>query len=168
MSDRVTPIKLTNHAYWCLGESSLRNMEIALLSDRYIEVEKDSLLPLKAKPISPEKLVDTQVKYLFKEKEFSDGIDNYFFFRIPKSKVGYPPIIIRNDHSGLAIHTNFEGVQLYSDNGVDQISYFHTKAMNHRALAIEPSDSHLSKGMIDKDHPYHRYIFYQFFYNGKD
>ncbi len=161
--ERLTPIKLTNHTYWCLGDPNIKNLKLDIKPKSYALYEEKSLLPLNMKKV--QKLSNFKEKYLIdilKNENFENGLDNYFELTRKKGD-NYPDLILSNDHSAMAIYTDFPGIHLYSDNKIDGEEYFHTKSKNHRAIAIEPSLSPFDPSLVDESHPFHHYISYQFF-----
>lgn len=161
-SERQTVMKLTNHTYWCLGESSVRTMSLTLKSDQYAEYDENLIYKGMKKADKYPMFENDLIFHIMKNEEFKDGIDNYFQISKKHNK-DRPALMIQNYHSGMAVFTNFDGIHLFSDNFEDGVDYFHTKTRKNRALAIEPCLSPSDPGLIDKDHPFHRYMIFEFF-----
>ncbi len=161
--ERETVMKLTNHTYWCLGDCNVKNMFLTLYSDQYATYDEEALFKKAVKVKDYPIFKRTSMVSLLKG-DFPDGIDNYFYINKKHNK-DHPVFIVENFHtsSGMAVYTNFDGIVLYTDNFVDGMNYFHTHSQNRRGLAIEPSFSPNSNGLISKEHPFHRYIIYEFF-----
>ena len=164
LSERTTPIKLTNHTYWNLGESSIRTMQLEMNTERFVKVDPEDFILKDICKINRKDLFRNEhLFYIMKDEQFKDGLDNYFYFKANKKYPNYPQIVISNSHSAMAVFTDFPGAVLYTDNFEDGVNYFHTKTRKWRALAIEPCLEPADKGMIDQTHPFHHYINFQFF-----
>ena len=159
--ERDTPLKLTNHTYWCLGDPNVKTLSLKLYSDSYATYD-ENLLYTGVKKTNKYPFFDDEMLYYVMKEEFKDGIDNYFFLNKKHDK-SRPCLLLENSHSGMAVYTNFDGIHLFTDNFEDGIEYFHTKSKKFRALAIEPSLSPNDPGIISKANPFHRYIIYEFY-----
>ncbi len=156
-SDEKSLFKLTNHSYFNLGENDVRNMSLNLKSSKYIFPDDVDLCPTRIESIpkcldfsngdSLSKAVDDEKLCSVRAK----GLD-HFLFLDDKS------LILRSQKYELNISTDFTGVQLYSDNYEDGVSYRGAIKVKHRALAVEPCDSYLSD---DSTNNYHRFIDYK-------
>ncbi len=158
-----TVISLTNHAYFCLGNPSLEGLYLTIPADKYVEPNKNDLLPerekevdeimdfRKKKPI----LKDINNKYLQDSKTL--GYDHHYIFS-DKDK----PVILENNRYKLEIKTDFTGCQIYTDNYNDNVVMRTTTELTHRGIAIEPQDSPLERKVLEKNALYHHQIIYSF------
>lgn len=149
VTDKQCLLSLTNHAYFCLGESSLDNLFLQMNNDKYIVVD-DRLLPVKYESIPS--------KWNFvsgKQMNETGDIDNYFLFKEKK-------VSLMSDKYLMNIATNFEGVQLFTDHWVDSIGVLTSEQKVHRSIAIEPQDSQLDRKELLPKENYERYIKYTF------
>ena len=157
---RPVPIALTNHAYFCLGESSLKELSLQIKSHRYIDSRKEDLIPLEEKE-SPSCLDFNELKKVmfdidnpFLKDHRSNGIDHSLV-------LDDPLIILEGNKYRLEITSDFETVQLYSYNYPDGVVMENTKDEIYKGIAIEPQDHFLKRKIYSQ--PYQRYIKYAFF-----
>ena len=136
-------ISLTNHSFFSLGEPCLDNLTIKVDVDRYIESDKETLLPLAIKPVK-------------QEIDLSNNVYDSCFF-LKKSIIE-----LKSEKYGLTIDSDYPCVQIYTDNFVDNVLVKNTNLKTRRAVAIEPEDNLLEKSLINKDEIYQRYITYTF------
>lgn len=163
MSDEDTVLALTNHAYFCLGDEDISHLSMQISSKRYVESDKETLIPLVEKDIIPcldfntEKplIQDIDNPYLMEHK--TKGYDHHFIFD-KENKV-----TLENDNFKLEINTDFSGAQIYTDNYADDIEMFSSQKPLRRGVAIEPQDSTLDRKVVKKGDIYNRFIEYKFF-----
>ena len=136
-------ISLTNHSFFSLGEPCLDNLTIKVDVDRYIESDKETLLPLAIKPVK-------------QEIDLSNNVYDSCFF-LKKNKIE-----LKSEKYGLTIDSDYPCVQIYTDNFVDNVLVKNTNLKTRRAVAIEPEDNLLEKTLITRDEIYQRYITYTF------
>ena len=136
-------LSLTNHSFFCLGEPCLDNLSLKIDADKYIESDKETLLPLSIKPVT-------------RDIDLSNGVyDNCFL-------LSNNEIILSSENYSLVINSDYPCVQIYTDNFVDNVLVKNTNLKTRRAVAIEPEDNLLEKTLINKDEIYQRYITYTF------
>ncbi len=163
-----TVFRPTNHAYFSLGNESIEDVGLYINSDRYVVPDKDTLLPKRMEKLIPELDFDSNC-YAIKKGLVSErllntkahGIDHYFRFKNNDNQAS-PVILLTDKSTTLTIHTNFDGVHIYSDNYEDDIVYKNTKKKVHRGLAIEPCDSPLKQNVLKPGEIFHKGIFYFF------
>ena len=137
-------LSLTNHTFFTLGESGLNNLSLKINADRYIESDKNTLLPLSIKPFT--QTVDISS---------DDAYDSCFLL---KDNV----VTLESPKYRLIIESSYPCVQIYTDNFIDRVSVKNTNLSSRRAVAIEPEDNLLEKTLITKNEIYQRYITYSF------
>ena len=149
LTDKPCLLSLTNHAYFCLGESNINNLTLHMENEKYIVVD-DRLLPVKYENI-PEKWNFT------KGKKFSEtgDIDNYFLFKEKR-------VELSSDKYSLNISTNFAGTQIFTDHWPDDTKVYTSNENKYRSVAIEPQDSQLERKELLPNEHYERYIRYRF------
>ena len=143
MTTNKAVLSLTNHTFFTLGESGLDNLSLKINADRYIESDKETLLPLAIKPIKKE--IDIS----------NSAYDSCFLLKDNTITLESP--IYR-----LKIESDFPCVQVYTDNYIDGVLVKNTNLTTRRAVAIEPEDNLLEKKLITRDEIYQRYITYTF------
>ena len=155
------PIALTNHTFFCLGDSNLNKLSLTIPSHRYIETESTTLLPLKERDILPcldfrkNKNIMQDIDDEYLQNHRSLGYDHCFL--LDKDMVK-----LENDEFVLDIKTDFKAVQIYSDNYANNIKMITSEEIIHRGVAIEPEDNLLDKPYMKKGSIYSRTIKYIF------
>ena len=155
-------MSLTNHTFFTLGESSIDNLSLKISADKYIESDKETLLPLSEKAIidcldfNEEKSVikDISNPYLMEHK--TKGYDHCFLVKNNEE------VILKSPKFSLEIESDFPCVHLYSDNYEDGVKTKNSIAQVRRGIAIEPEDNLLNRPIINSNDIYQRYIIYKF------
>lgn len=166
-SDKDTVIALTNHSYFCLGDKNLDNLSFKIKADRFVETNKDDLLPVGIKQV-PECLNFMVVKPLMKDinNEYlqnhrSKGYDHCFLF---KGKLFFrPQIELSNDKYVLKIKTTYPAVQIYTSNYPCNVNLINSDEPTHQGITIEPQDSTMERVILKAKKEYLRYIEYRFY-----
>ena len=158
----VAAISLTNHSFFTLGEPSIRQLSLKIQANKFIETDKDTLLPLSIKPIidcldfNEEKALIKNITNPYLANHRSKGYDHCLILNNKKE------IILKSPSYSLEIKSDFPCVQIYSDNYIDDVITKGSLCSIRRAIAIEPEDNLLEKSIIDKNEKYQRYIVYKF------
>ena len=158
-STKETPLALTNHAYYCLGDETIDNLTLKIPANKYIEVDTKEMIPLGDKEIIPSldfrrgKLIIKDIDDPYLVNSRTNGIDHSLIFE----KDAY--IALSNDRYLMEITSDFDAVQLYSDNYVDNVYCVNSNQLTHRAIAIEPQDNQLKRSVYSS---YKRFITYKF------
>lgn len=162
---KPTLCNLTNHAFFTLGEKDIDGLSLKIKSSNYLITSKDELIPISKEPVFKE-LDFNRFKpirrYLHSKKiEFckANGYDHFFYFDEISKK---PQVFLKGSDVLLKIRTDFEGVQIYSDNYEDEIDWIGVSGIKNRAIAIEPMDDYLNRKILYKGEKYTRYIEYHF------
>ena len=161
ISDEDTILGMTNHAYFNLGEKNIDNLRLIIPSHQFVETRKEDLVPLRKREILPcldfnkEKYINKEINDIYLQAHRSLGYDHCFLLEEGKVR-------LESDKYILDITTDFEAVQIYSDNYEDGVQMLNTDEVNHRGLAIEPQDDILERKVLKKDQLYTRKINYHF------
>lgn len=164
-TDAKTILSLTNHAFFNLGEQDISPLSLKIDSDTFLEVDPKSLLAKKKRKCLPcldfqnFKKITRNIDNDYLRNSRTKGYDHYFYFKKVNSKI--PQLSLKSDSIQMDIYTNYPGVQVYSDNYKD-FKGRNTAKYIRRALAIEPSYSHLRRHRLGKDQVYRRFIKYIF------
>ena len=164
-SNKPTLCDLTNHSYFNLGEESVKPLSLKILSSQYLLTTSDELLPLEMKDVFEEldfrsfKRIKKELKSSQIKQGKANGYDHYLLFDEISKK---PQIVLKSKDVKLKICTDFEGVQIYSDNYEDEIEYLNTKEKVNRGIAIEPMDNYLNRKVLKPGEKYARFIKYKF------
>jgi aldose 1-epimerase len=164
-TDSPTLCDLTNHAYFNLGEASVKNLSLKIISSKYLQTTTNELLPVTYKDVFEEldfrkfKRIKKGLKSPLIKQGKANGYDHYLKFDEINKK---PQITLKSKDVQLKISTDFAGVQIYTDNYVDDIEYLNTHEELNRGIAIEPMDDYLNRKILRPNEKYKRYIKYKF------
>lgn len=163
-SDEDTLIHMTNHSYFCLGDKNIDKLELTIPADKYIETNKLDLIPIGEKEVSNaldfrnKKKIIKDINDKALQKHRAKGYDHHFIFNNDN-----PLIILENERYKLEIETDFDGVQIYSENYSVDFETLTSKQMIHQGVAIEPQDSILDRKITRKKPGYYsKFISYKF------
>ena len=155
-------LSLTNHTFFTLGESSIDNLSLKISSDEFIESDKETILPLRAKPIincldfNEEKSITKDINDAYLMDHRTKGYDHCFLIKNNED------VILKSPRFKLEINSNFPCVHIYTDNYEDGVKTKNSDQQIRRGTAIEPEENLLDKPVINKDDIYQRYIIYKF------
>ena len=164
-TDKPTLCDLTNHSYFNLGEESVKPLSLKIVSSKYLLTTTHELLPLSYKDAFEEldfrkfKRIKKGLQSPLIKQGKANGYDHYLKFDESTKK---PQITLKSKDVQLKISTDFEGVQIYTDNYEDDIEYLHTHEKLNRGIAIEPMDDYLNRKVLRPNEQYTRYIKYKF------
>ena len=154
-------LSLTNHTFFTLGEDGINNLSLKISAIKYIESDKDTLIPLSVKPIidcldfNKEKLITKDINDPYLMNHRTKGYDHCFLLSENKVELNSPKY-------NLTITSSYPCVHIYSDNYSDRVKNKNSNQPLRRGVAIEPEDNLLDKTIISKDEIYQRYIVYSF------
>ena len=154
-------LSLTNHTFFTLGEDGIDSLSLKINAIKYIENDKDTLLPLSIKPIidcldfNKEKLITKDINDPYLMNHRTKGYDHCFLLSENKVELNSPKY-------NLTITSSYPCVHIYSDNYSDGVKNKNSNQPLRRGVAIEPEDNLLDKTIISKDEIYQRYIVYSF------
>ena len=155
-------LNITNHTFFTLGESSIDGLSLKISADKFIESDRETLLPLSVKPIidcldfNEEKCITKDIDNPYLKDHRTNGYDHCFLLK------NSGEVILKSPKIKLEISSDFPCVHIYTDNYEDGVKIKNNDAKNRRAIAIEPEDNLLEKPVINKDDIYQRYIIYKF------
>ena len=166
-TDETTPCSLTNHAFFCLGEKSLSDLTLKINASSCIYPNPKDLLFDHIGPVNKvldfrkSKVVTKDINDKTLQKSRTKGYDHYYFFDQIDEKNNQ--IELSSKRYLLKIRTDYEGVQIYTDNyrKTDKCYNLPPNKIN-RAIAIEPSSPHNKLHMLKKDEHYRHFINYEF------
>lgn len=166
VSDEDTICNLTNHTYFTMGESSLKNCMFKVNASNYLYVDSDDLLPIKKETVFKE-LDFRNFKNVVEDVDSpkimvgkANGYDHNFYLDHINS--GNFEIFMKGTRYLLSIKTNFECCQIYSDNYTNKYEWIGLDKTIRRSLAIEPQDDFLVRKILKSKEKYYRYIIYKF------
>ncbi len=160
-SNQKSLVSLTNHSYFTLGEEDLSWLILKVPSNKFVDVNKEDLIPLRYCKLLPcldfnkGRLLTEDIDNNYLTHSRTNGYDHYLCFSNSKE------VILESPKIRLEITTDFPGIQIYSDNYYD-FEEMNTSKRIHRSLAIEPEDLPLSSHIVNKNEIYSRFITYTF------
>lgn len=160
-SDADTVMGLTNHAYFTMGEKKNDGLKLTIPAHKFVDTCKKDLLPIEEKIVLPcldfqkAKRIDKHINDEFLQNHRSLGYDHCFL--LDKGEIR-----LESNKYIMDITTDFEALQIYSDNYNDNIKMIDTNELTHRGLAMEPQDSLLDRKILKKGQFYTRKINYHF------
>ncbi len=165
-TDKDTIVSLTNHSYFTLASKSLDELDLYINSTRYIKTKENSMIYDQYVPV--DEVMDFHyMKKLTKDIDNDElidtkalGYDHHYAFDTLSSLDHQ--VVLENDKYKLEIFTNFNGVQIYTDNYPDTIAYEDLTGTRRRSIAIEPQDDPLARQVLEANDSYTRFIRYNF------
>jgi len=157
-----TPIALTNHAFFSLGEPSNLDLLLKINASKFIETNKEDLLAIKYREVLPcldfssPKKIGQDIFNPYLQDHRSKGYDHYFLFDNNDEQIS-----LSSNKYVLDITSDFEGVQVYSCNYLGPKGEVSDSNMLN-GLAIEPSSPHIDMHILKQGQTYNRFIEYKF------
>ena len=158
-------VSLTNHAYWTLGNKSIKGLSLKIDSHKYLSTD-ENLLPKKINEVDEVFDFSTSRKICEKfdseelHKERLNGYDHFFYFdEVDTNKA---QCVLSNSKYEMEVYTNFEGLQIYTSGFDNGYPLYPECEPLFNSVAIEPSDSFLKLRLLKKDEVYSRFIKYIF------
>ena len=135
-----TAVALTNHTYYCLGESDVDHLSLQMDCKQCIRYDEELI---------PQELVNVDKSKDFRDGKAIDGkIDNCFLF--DKQRI----LVLKSDRFLMGLETDFDGVIVFTDHFEDGVKTFKSDKTERRGLAIEPQDSQLDRKVLKPHEPY--------------
>lgn len=165
ISDMDTLFSMTNHSYFTLGDMDISNLDLFIRGHKYLDVNKDNLLPIDIKNVdqvmnfSKYKKILKDIDSISLKGKMMNGYDSYFYF--DSKDINKINISLRNEKYRLDIYSDFEGCQIYSSNYEPEFD-LDNEVKYRDSVAIEPSDTFFKFPVLLKDTLYTRTIRYKF------
>ena len=153
------PISLTNHTFFHLG-GKFEDLKLKVESDYYVESDPTTLVPLENKKLIPcldfnkGKSLIKNIDDPYLENSRTKGYDHYLHLTNEKE------LVLNNKKHRLSIVTDFDGVQIYSDNYAFNEETIDNREGIRKALAIEPQDNPLERKTYSRYQRYIKYFLY--------
>lgn len=162
-TDAVTPLNLTNHAYWNLnGEGKIYDHEVFIDAPFYLPIDKDcistgEILFTKNTPFD-----FTKTKKIGKDIEKAGGYDNCFVFNDTDINKLKAKVFSQKTSIALEIFTTMPSVQFYTGNMLKGIKVRNGILNKHDAFCLETeyfpcsmNYSHFPSILLYPDREYH-------------
>jgi len=162
ISDAKTPVSLTNHAYYCLGDQDIRNINLCLKADKYLDISTLDKLPIK--PVAINNCFNfNNFKNIMKDINDSiintgvlHGYDNYFYFKETNPEV--VKVQLDNGKYHLDMYSDYEGTMVYTNNTPKLDVKCNTPCKVRKGMAIEPQEDQLKDHMLEPNKPVEHWI----------
>jgi len=150
--DQACPMNITSHAYYCLGDDSINNLTLYMNAKRYAFARYADLIQTEIRLV-PSWLNFTKPKLICKDIENPHinlgklcGYDHFFMF--DDVDIDTKQVILKNDRYTMTLYTDYDGVQVYTNNNAKPIKCLNTKHERRRGVALEPQTSSLSNNTM--------------------
>ncbi len=161
-TDKKTPISLTNHTYFTLGDRTIENLFFQVDSRYYLDADPKDLIAREKRGITktldfrnPKRLIEDINSKSINQYRLK-GYDHYFYFDNERK------CTLFNKKYRLDITTDFPGVQIYTSNFKEKELLWPTTYDIRDSVAIEPSDPFDELHMLEPNNTYERHINYRF------
>lgn len=161
-NDTKAVYSLTNHSFFALGEKTCKNLKLMIPSDSFVITDTTDLTYqaetslIKCLDFNKLKSIGEDIDEPFLQNSKAKGYDHCF---IKKDGVIY----LAGRRYTLTIESNYDSVQIYSDNYNLHCGVNNSTAQTHRGIAIEPMDNPTKlKQRCNIVNEYSRFITYTF------
>ena len=162
----TTPISMTVHTFFSLGEKSIKDLKMAIKAKKYLELDPATLSLGEVKEVSP-CLDFTRMKAITKDIEDKSintkklaGYDHcYLFDKVDEEK---SQIQIESKKYKVDIYTDLDAVVVYSDNTKDGIARDNSNEPYRRGISIEPQRNPKDNILINRKDEFSYFIRYEF------
>lgn len=150
------PISMTNHTFFHLG-GKFDDLKLKIESNYFVENDPRNLIPLRKRDLLPcldfnrSRAVSKTIEDPYFMDSQAKGYDHFLYFANEKE------LTLSDKKYKLYIQTDFDGVQIYSDNYDFKETTIDNRKGIRKALAIEPQDSPLDRKIFAR---YSRFIKY--------
>lgn len=161
-----SPISITNHIYFSLGESNLNNAKLQIKASKVVDMDPVDLILKEEMPI-PSYLDFRKPKLIMKDISNKNlhsgklaGYDNFYLFDEKDDETA--KIILENDKFGVSIFSDFDSAVIYTDNFDPNFAADNSKEKIHRGIAIEPQLNPLGDRYLTRGEEFDHFIRFEF------
>lgn len=167
VSDKLTPVALTNHTYFTLANNNIRSLFLKINASDYLLLD-DELYPLRREKC-PYYLDFSSTKRIIEDIENENlnrgkirGYDLFYYFN--NRDINLVNATLSNSKIQMDIMTDFQGLQIYSSCWPDNVEFYPDCEQTDHSVALEPCDSYEKLHLLKPNEKYHRTIKYLFKY----
>ena len=161
-----SPISITNHIYFSLGEKNLDNLKLQIKASKSIDMNQEDLILKEAVDI-PSYLDFRKPKLIMKDIKNKNlhtgklaGYDNFYLFDEKYDEV--EKIVLESNKYSLSIFTDFDSAVIYTDNFDPNFEADNSKEKIHRGIAIEPQLNPLGDRYLSRGEEFDHFIRFEF------
>lgn len=161
-----TPVSMTLHTFFSLGEENLKNLSLKINASNYLDISKETLVVGDAKKV-PECLDFRKSKPILKDIDDPfvnggklKGYDHSFILDNVDKET--PQVVLESKKYKLNVYTDFDSVIVYSDNFDAKFAADNSKEKTRRGVAIEPQLSQNKEHYLCRSEEFCHYIRYEF------
>lgn len=161
ISDEDTVLSLTNHTYYSLNNKNVENLKLTIDSSRYVYPNPVDLVLEDIRKVDDTlnfkkgRLIGMHINDQIILNTKACGYDYFYLFDNPKKRI---KVRLESSFFKLDLSTNYDGVQIYTDNYEDGIECETSSNKKRRGIAIEPGYVTNKLNLIKKGKKYKRYI----------
>ena len=166
VTDKTTCCSLTNHAYYTVGERSLKDTKFFVKASHYLHCNPLDLIPIEKREITnfldfrKPKLIMKDINNPVLKNSKANGYDHHYYFDNLDAKELKAELI--GKEYKMSIYTDFSGLQIYSSNFVNPVPLRDLDMVIHPSLAVEPQDEFLHLRLLKPGEKYTRFVKYVF------
>ena len=164
--DKKCLISLTNHGYFCLGDSNINDFKLRLISSQFVEMDNSDLTLNNSRNV-PFYLDFRNKRSVIETIEHPDinngklcGYDHVML--LDDVDIKKPQIELSSKHFEVDIYTDFDAVVMYSDNYEAGFEANNSSESIRRGMAIEPQLNPLNDRTLEPGKVFNHFILYKF------
>lgn len=161
--DSPTPINLSTHIYWRLGDKDILNHELFVNANERTVVDNKTLVDIAKQPIDKifdfrkSKRISQDIEEVAKKESVANGYDHGYIL----NESNKPKIILKDNNIKLSVLTDMAMARIYTNNNIENVkmkSYGNDIVFG--GIAIEPQAyfSSYRDLIVSPEKPYDQYI----------
>ena len=170
VTDKATPINLTNHAYWNLnGQGNILDHSLTLLSDYYLPVNADCSATGEILKTSDTAFDFNKEKIIGKDINEVNGYDNCFIFNDTDINKCKAKLSSQNSGISMEIFTDKPAIQFYTGNNLKDektregiLNKYDTVCLETQYLPCAPNFLHFKSSILRPNELYNYTTIHRF------
>ena len=165
-TNKKCPISLTNHSYFCLGETSVDDLNLQINASKLVLMNNEDLTIVGSAPV-PSYLDFRKLKRIGDEINIPEinqgklkGYDHILL--LDKVETDNPQVRLVNSKYELDIFTDLDAVVFYTDNYDAGFIANNSDEKIRRGIALEPQLNPLNNRILNPGETYKHFITYRF------
>ena len=165
-TDKTTCCYLANHAYYAVGEPSLKDTQLMINASHYLHCNPVDLLPIEKREVTD--ILDfRKFKYIMKDidepvlrNSKANGYDLHYYF--DDNDINSLKAVLMGKEYKMSIYTDFSGLQIYSCNHYSPVPMRDLDIAMHNSIALEPQDDFIKPRLLRPNEEYRRFVRFVF------